>query len=258
MAKNFEQMGWRMALCDQHKSRFGAACGFLLAALGIPANAGAQDVEIPDPYVIVENFDIDNIRPLLSDLEMTSDVRQMDNGLRYIHAAVGDKFQFALVPSACADEKAQTGCAGASIVAEFASVNLNQQTVRAFNQKYAFTTAGILPGGNDAYLGRYEIADYGIPRGNIASSLYNFVVLAERFRGEIMQGNRTVSVEGYVDDMSARLLNGRVAAGMGVEQADMAAANRHSVSFERLSETIMLMNASQSAPKNKIRNLINK
>jgi len=237
------------------RSRRGAVAAIagLFFATG---GASAQEAGIPDPSGTIPNFDTEHIGPVLTDLGVVWRERRSEAGVRYIEASVGTNFAFKIVPAACMNAIRRTGCIGANFIALYAAPSINYQTVAAFNQKYAFTTAGVLPGGRDAYVSRYEIADYGIARGNIASSVGSFVYLADRFRSEIASGHKTVSAEGYAGDMSARLLNARAAGALGGGQdAVVSRATLHQRAFERTTEFVSAMNADGRALKNKIDNL---
>jgi len=55
----------------------------------------------------------------------------------------------------------------------------------AFNQRYAFSRAFMLPNGNLA-LQRYLTADYGFIRGNLAVNLLAFAAQMDLFAGEVL------------------------------------------------------------------------
>ncbi|MBI1393251.1 MAG: hypothetical protein GC152_10975 [Alphaproteobacteria bacterium] len=235
-----------------------AAIGMMAATIGL---AAAQDAEISKPRGIVANFDATHLGPVLDELGIAWQERRTDDGGRYIRASVGTAFAFNIVPSACGDSVALTDCVGVSFIALYGGPQMNYQTVSAFNQRYAFTTAGVLPGGRDAFISRYEIADYGIARGNVASSIANFAYLADRFKNEISSGVTTVAQEGFVSDMSENALNRKVAVAMGGEDealAHAAPAVRHRAAFEAVAEAVRMLNATEQAPKNKIQNAVAK
>ncbi len=220
-------------------------------SLGLAAN-GAALAGDKTPTTLIDNFNIETLQPVLNDLGVTTTAKVQDNGTRFLQAVIGSNFAFNVVPTACVDDS----CAGVLFVALYQGAKLNYQTITAFNQKYAFTTAGLLPGDDVAYLARYEIADFGIPQGNIQSSLESFATIADEFDNQFASMKTTVSQEGYASDMSARLLNSKVAKGMGIQPASHTDAAKlvHLDAFERTSEIIMMLNAAQSTPKNKILN----
>lgn len=230
-----------------------ALAGF--AALTSSAAAAADDIS--NPRGMVANFDAQNIGSLLSELGLVWQKRQTQEGQPYIAASVGGALMINLLPTACQGE-AYTNCVGLHTIALFPGDGINYQTVLAFGQKYAFTSVVIAQDGSHAAISRYDIADFGIPRGNLASSLKNFVYLADVFRKEISSAANTVSLEGYPDDLSARLLNGRALADVGGGERAVGNFARHRQAFEESSELIRVLMNEGEAPRNKIDNLAGK
>ncbi len=230
-----------------------AATAGLLAA----QSAAAQDVSIANPKSMAPNLDPEHIGSVLTDLGIAWTERTAANGRRYIRATVGDEFTFEIIPSACIENDGLSGCVGANFLARYTGREPNQQSVEAFNQNFVFTTAGMLPNRSGGYISRYEIADFGIPRGNLASSIGSFLYLASRFRSEIESSPRTVSQNGFADDMAARLLNRRVSESLGVRRNDLgeSAFAMHKAGFEETVEIVNMLAATPDAPANKIRNL---
>lgn len=225
-----------------------------IAALAAASGAGhAQQELVSNPRGLVSNFAISDVGAILTEMGAVWQQRQTPEGQPYIIANVGGELVLNIIPTACLGQN-YTNCVGMNAIALFSGAGLNYQTVSAFNQKYAFTTAGISQDGSSAYLSRYDIADYGIPRGNIAASLLNFVALADKFRGELATAGRTVSLEGYADDMSSRLLNSRSLAMIAGEQA-IEGATRHDIAFEKTSELVDTLLSDRDTPRNKIKNI---
>lgn len=219
------------------------------AALGSVAGA-AQDI-VSNPRGMVPNFDVQNVGPVLSELGAVWQEGVASNGQHYIQASVGDGLYLNFLPMAC-DGDTGKNCVGLSTVAFFTSDAINYQTIAAFNQRYRFAAAGISPDNKSAYITRYDLADYGIPRGNLASSVANLAYLASIFRNEIASAGKTVSFEGYSDDMSSRLLNTRGVEAIG---GSVEAATRHQEAFEQSAELIQILMQDRDAPRNKIENL---
>jgi len=231
---------------------FGIMAG-LAAASG--AASAQQASSISNPRVSIENFDIANLKPLLTELGLTTETRQSPDGQSYIAANYGGQFTFNLIPTACLNAGV-SNCVGLNILALFSGGQVNAQTVSAFNQRYSFTSAGALSNKSGAYISRYEIADYGIPRGNVASSVGNFLVLLGRFRNEIETGAQTISQDGYADDMSARFLNGRsLSEATGAPQMIASRLELHQAGFEQAPELVKMLMSDDNAPRNKIRNI---
>ncbi|MEM1398069.1 MAG: hypothetical protein AAGH38_11565 [Pseudomonadota bacterium] len=234
------------------------AIGVAISSLSAVAAQSGSAFEIRNPRGTIENFDTEHLGPVLTDLGIAWAEQVLPTGGRYLKAAVGTSFTFQIVPAACTDKVDLTGCTGMSLVALYEGDGVNYQTVSAFNQRYGFTSAGVLGGGRDAFLSRYEIADYGIARGNIASSIANFAYLAERFEAEISTGAKTVSQEGYLSDLAEGSLNAKVVATMGVApklNTRQPNSSRHEVGFEAVADAVVMLHASKRSAKNKISNI---
>lgn len=233
--------------------RFSAA----IAALAAAGSALAQDQEfISNPRAMVPNFDAVNLGPVLTELGIVWQERRTSDGMPFIAASIGGSMNFNIVPLACLGPDQKSGCVGANIITVYTGGRANPQSVSAFNQKYVFTSAGVFSDNSGAYLSRYEIADYGIPKGNIASSIGSYFALAQRFRDEIAA--KTVSADGFVDDMSASVLNVRSAEAVGIDasvKGDGTLVALHQANLEATPELIRKLVASENAPKNKITNL---
>lgn len=224
-----------------------------LAAVAAPASAQTQEL-ISEPRGMVQNFDPVNLGPVLTELGIVWQERQLADGTRFIAASAGGAMTFNIVPTACVGPNG-TSCLGAMTYTMFTG-SPNQQSVYAFGQKHAFASTGMMSDGGGAYLARYDIADYGIPRGNVASSLVNYLSLAQRFQAEIAA--KTVSADGFVDDMSASILTVRAAAAIGVDasvKGDGTTAALHQASMNASPELIRELFKSDNAPRNKISNL---
>ncbi|MEO1136400.1 MAG: YbjN domain-containing protein [Pseudomonadota bacterium] len=228
-------------------------------ALGFAAVSGAQaqnqlgsgQSSVGNPTTIVQKFSVQTVGPVLNELGMPWQVKQLDNGAQYIHAASGS-MQFILFFTVCTG----SDCSGMQAITFFGDSNANPQTVQAFNSRYPFGTAGLDQSGT-AYVSRYDIADFGIPRGNVASSLINFLQLAEMFSNELANAHQTVSLDGYADDLSSSHLN-RKSLGhfSGVDVSLSNQSKQHRDGFEQGAEMIRLLLDDESAPRNKIQNTL--
>jgi hypothetical protein len=231
-----------------------------LGAVALAFSAGAASAQtqelISNPRGMVANFDAVNLGPVLTELGIVWQERQLSDGRPFIAASIGAALSFNILPAACLGADGKSNCVGANFITLFNGGSPNPQSVSAFNQKYVFTSAGMYSDGSSAFLSRYDIADYGIPRGNIASSVYTFFQLAQRFRDEIAA--KTVSADGYADDMSASALNIQSGESMGVNVAvasEGAMAGVHQASLEATPELIRRLINSDNAPRNKITNV---
>lgn len=234
-------------------SRFSLGLALLALTAGA-ANAQTQEL-ISNPRGMVANFDPINLGPVLTELGIVWQERKTADGMTFIAASIGASLNFNIVPLACLGPN-NTGCVGANMFTFFTGGYANPQSVSAFNQKYVFTSAGIFSDNSGAYLSRYEIADYGIPRGNVASSIGSYFALAQRFRDEVAA--KTVSADGYVDDMSASILNVRSAEAIGIDAAvegDGSMIAIHQANLEATPELVRKLISSDNAPRNKITNV---
>ncbi len=235
------------------KMLFGLTACALVVSGGV-ANAQSNDL-IANPRGMIANFDPVNLGPVLTELGIVWQERRTSDGQPFIAASIGGSLNFNIVPLACLGPN-NTGCVGANIVTFFTGGYANPQSVSAFNQKYVFTSAGTFSDNSGAYLSRYEIADYGIPRGNVASSIGSYYSLAERFRNEIAA--KTVSADGYIDDMAASSLTVRAAEMAGIDasvKGDGSMVAMHQASFEATPDLVRRLISSDNAPRNKISNL---
>lgn len=234
-----------------------------IAALAVAMSVGTANAQtgelISNPRGMVANFDAVNLGPVLTELGIVWQERQLSDGRTFIAASIGAALNFSIVPAACLSSDGRSNCVGMNVITLFTGGAPNPQSVSAFNQKYVFTSAGMYSDGSSAFLSRYDIADYGIPRGNVASSIYTFFQLAQRFRDEI--ATKTVSADGYADDMSAGALNVSSGKAIGVDVAvvtDSSTAALHQASLEATPELVRRLIASDNAPRNKISNITKK
>ncbi len=234
-----------------------AAAAALAASFGLAQAQGqGPDFEIPNPRGMVAYFDVESLRGILDDMNYVWDERQLlqsPSGQPYLAVSANGKVVFMLIPTACKGANF-TKCVGLNIVAILSGEKFNYQTVTAFNQRYWFSTAGMAADGRNAYISRYEIADYGIPRGNVAESIVNLLLLADKLRDELATAKRTVSLEGYADDLSAGALNSSVLMQIaGV--AESQSVSRHQAALEESVELVLMLMSDESAPRNKVQNI---
>ena len=233
---------------------------FLSAAIGAVAAAGmaisgamAQEVGVANPKSVLPNFDIQAIGPVLNELGVSWQSQGAQSGADFIAADVAGQVRFIMAPTACRGAN-NSDCVGLNMVAIYDGY-ANPQTVQAFNYRYAFASAGIDPSGS-AYISRYEIADFGAQKGNLATSIQVFVNQVLMFGNELATAGRTVSLEGYADDLSASMLNRAGLSGMtGETPAAMSAVEAHHRGFESAAAEVKSLIADKAAPRNKIENL---
>lgn len=228
--------------------------GMMAATFAMAGAASAQNtVGMVNPRGMVENFDFGNLQPVLTELGLPTQLSETADGQRYL-AASYNQLKFVIIPRAC-QNAGTSGCLGVELLAIFAG-DPNPQTVAAFNSAYPFISAGMVSNPTGAFISRYEIADYGIPRGNVASSVGSYLGIVETFRNELATSSQTISLDGYGDDMSARLLNGRtLSAFTGEEVKAQTQLELHQAAFEESSELVQILLNEQAASVNKITNV---
>ncbi|MHA7873523.1 MAG: YbjN domain-containing protein [Hyphococcus sp.] len=207
---------------------------------------------VSNPSTPLSDFSVESVGQVLSELGVAWQSYTTDNGQPFIDANFAGAVNFRIVPTACSGA-GYSDCVGLSMLAGFTG-QANPQTVNAFNYRYAFASAGLDPSGA-AYLSRYEISDYGMPRGNLATSVLVFVQQAALFADELASARRTVSLEGYADDLAASSLNrmGREAI-TGTRDVAANPIELHQQGIEALAEQTRRFISDKAAPKNKIEN----
>lgn len=137
-------------------------------AFAISDASGSTANRVSNPAGILPNFDIENLLPLVLEMGYSSEEGRFDSGDRYIRAVV-DGVIVVLQPMAC--QQTNASCGGLSIMVYYTANNPSLRALIKYNQERLFAKAGLT---NDGFfVNRYEIADYGIPRGNVRSSIIN-------------------------------------------------------------------------------------
>ncbi len=216
-------------------------------------SSGSQDTLVSNPSGMIANFDVEEIGPVLTELGVAWQATADSSGKPVILANAGGSLIFYLQPTACRTN-GNKNCIGLLTISFFEG-DANSQTVRAFNDRYHFSRTGLNQSGG-AFISRYDIADYGVPRGNVASSIANFAYLANLFQSELASAGRTVSLEGYADDLAASSLNR-----MGLTELTGARAHaagpveQHQKSFDEATDDILRLIKDETLLRNKIKNL---
>ena len=200
----------------------------------------------------VANFDVQNVIPILQEMGLSIEGRTDDSGNKLLLAQASSGLRFALIPVAC-QNGANSGCVGMNMLALFPQAP--QRDVNSFNYRYAFVSAGVHPTNSTSYVSRYMIADYGIPKGNIASNIYNFIALAEQFSKVVNDARQTVSLESDPDDLAAYSLN--LAAAQADPMANMMLGETisiHQVGMEKTADQVAMLARADKADPGKIIN----
>lgn len=175
-------------------SRFGtsiAALGAIAASFVVSIGAQAQDEPdlVKQAGVSILSFDVDKVGPLLTEMKYLWQERQAPDGSPFILVNADGERVFVISPLSCGP--ANKDCLGMQLVSVFDDV-AKPDTVRKFNNRYLLASAGINENGN-SYLSRYDIADYGIARGNVATIISIFVTLMEVYEETVIEGGQAIS-----------------------------------------------------------------
>ena len=232
------------------------AAGAALISTATAQNSFSNDSQqslVSNPSATIPNFDVSSMTPILTELGLTLQQGSDTNGVPFIRANIPGGLVFYVQPTACPGGGA-TNCVGLLTIAYFEGA-ANAQTVRAFNDRYHFSSTGLVQNAG-AFISRYDIADYGVPRGNVASSIASFAVLANRFGQELASASQTISLEGYAEDLAAASLNGVALANLTGHIAHaQTPMERHQKSFDNAARDIVRMINDEALPRNKIGNL---
>lgn len=190
---------------------------------------------VSNPAQTLTSLHAEAIIPVLDELNIQYQGATLPNGRKVVLAQSPTGIKFQLTPTAC-DEKGDR-CRGVSSMALF-QTNAPARVVSSFNARYAFVSAGQDDSGV-AYISRYDIADYGMARGNFAVSVVNFLQMAALLDRQLYEATNTVRLDASDKDLAAEGLN------MKSILADSSMANKaglsttsHRVSFEMVPETI--------------------
>lgn len=154
-----------------------AASAMLLA---LPAAAQNID-DVSRPTQILQEFDLPAILSILDELTIVH--RERSNG-RFVNVTFASKVRATIGRSACGTKALR--CKGLTISARFGrgkgkwKLLDKLKKVDSFNYKHSFIKAGLDESGQ-FYLSRYELNDFGVTRGSIATSLLAFSKLSDRF-----------------------------------------------------------------------------
>ena len=88
-------------------------------------------------------------------------------------------------------------------------------------------------------MSRYDIADYGMARGNLAVSVVNFLQMASMLDRQLYEATNTVRLDSNNTDLAAEGLNMKsILADSPLAQEVGLSESSHRVSFEMVSDTV--------------------
>ncbi len=216
------------------------------ASAQVPGNSFTQ----PDTdRQIITNFDPENMTPILDGMPLTYEIRRFDDqSLIYFLDISGLKMVMA--PMACTGEN-KTNCLGLLTVTAFTDLAPAQSALTYVNDNVPFITA--YPGGErGTVFRRYDLGDFGIARGNVVSSVTNFLGNLRSATDYLYNQEGTVEVGSRTaTDNDAASLNRRgldalkdkVAASSPVLGA-VTSGPHNAVGMRRLEDELMRLNGS--------------
>lgn len=164
--------------------RAAAAMALLVGA----AQSSGQDINaVTRRTATVSNFDLPAIVSILTELKIVHRVAEGSNG-RFVNVAFANGVRATIGRSACRNNL--QFCKGLTISARFGTgkpawtETEKLRRVNSFNYRHSFIKAGLDANGQ-FYLSRYELNDFGVSRGSIATSLLVFANLGERFAAHL-------------------------------------------------------------------------
>jgi len=166
---------------------------FALACLGLclAAPAAAQDINaVTGRTGLVTNFDLPTLTRILRELKLPHQVAPGTNG-RFINIGFANGVRATLGRNACRADGLT--CKGLTITARFGAGKAGWSELEklrranSFNARNSFIKAGV-DGEGQFYLIRYELADFGVSRGAVATSLLVFANLAQQYREHLFAG----------------------------------------------------------------------
>ncbi|MEE4208957.1 MAG: YbjN domain-containing protein [Parvularcula sp.] len=185
--------------------------------------------KIRNPSAPLTSLHAEALIPIITQMELSYEGVTLPGGQKVLLVQAPDGAKFQVTPTAC-DQQGR--CRGLHISSMF-KTDADRRTVSAFNDRYAFVSAGMTED-KVAYLTRYEIADFGMPRGNLAVSLEVFIETAALFAEHLGSAERGLKGAPHASDLAATGLNMQTLM-HSVRQDEMqnaVAPHGHALSFE--------------------------
>ena len=217
-----------------------AALGALIAMAAGTASAQsngltAQKAPVKNPAATLLSLHAEAVIPVLAELGLSYQGASLPNGQKVVLAEAPNGLKFQITPTAC--EADGERCKGLNMLALF-QTRAPERVISAFNYRYAFVSTGLDESGV-AYISRYDIADYGMAKGNLAVSIQTYLYMASLFDRHLYEATNTVSVEADPADLSAHALNmQQVMADASLSDALGVTVSSHEVSFEAITDAV--------------------
>jgi len=157
----------------------------ILLALALVASVAPAHAAPLDPRTNVASFTPENIVTAAQAVNFRTEI--LSNGTnKAVGVTAPNGMKFIALPTTC-QKPNQVDCFALSLYAPFQGWQPSLEQVNYFNKHRRFTKVYIDEG--VAILSRYEISDFGIPIGNISSSLTNFASVASQFKQFLDSGS---------------------------------------------------------------------
>lgn len=152
------------------------------------AGSGQQALALSEPQKILSGFYLPDMQNIGTEMGLTNEVVEGQDGSVLLRYITPEGYQFLVSPEVFDGDR----CIGLQMVAFFGnSQGVPLEALNFFNYTHAFTQVYSYDGG--LFLTRYIIADYGVPKGNVASNIANFVAVAVDLDQFLRQGAATGS-----------------------------------------------------------------
>jgi hypothetical protein len=149
----------------------------IFAAAALLAGSYVSAANAQDGNTIITAFTLENARSAAAAVNIPAVIENNQGmGQRIVVGTTTGGLKFFGVLTACATPP-ETKCAGMMLVSAFTGAP-PADALHKFDSEHPFTSTFIE--GGDTFLVRYEIADFGIPFGNIASNFSNFASTVEQ------------------------------------------------------------------------------
>ncbi len=223
-------------------------------ALSVPddgagqTGAGSHAQSVRNPTTLLSNLDVSSIGPIVTEMGYSWETHTTQSGKQFIAANVRS-IKMVLLPSACSNGN-NSGCLGLQLVAYFDGQRLSPGLVWRYNNDNVFSYIG-LENDDAFFVRRYEIADYGIPRGNLEASIQNFRASIDNLRRAFSSAGAGVDATPNLPDTPVGLVQRRV------EEAEFLSGNRKIVPSvhayqELVDDTLFDVLSDPAVPTNQI------
>lgn len=151
----------------------------------------------PNATQMIDGFTPANLDAVARDLGYKSEQVVYSNGVAGLSITTPQGYVFFASPTVC-----NPACRGLDIYALFGpDTGVPLAAINRFNVARAMTKA--FTTSNQVVLSRYVIADYGTPRGNVASEFHNFIAIAVSFAEYLEGGANTISADASAGKIAA-------------------------------------------------------